>query len=276
MVTIQKHVLYKYRSFDRKGHGLNMLKKAEIWLPSARSFNDPFDSAFTYDLDGLDGPIAEKWIRSALNRHVPHLSPAGKEKWATLRLAEMRADKAKVEKQRQDEIEMSYKKFGICSLSASNDNLLMWAHYAGEHTGFVVGLSVPTLYDYMYELSATKKEFLHLIAVNYTTEFPRANFFEAMLGINDPDYTTVFFATKSVHWKYEEEHRLVYWEGSNTKLTIGHDAFVEIVLGYRISPKNKKRILRICEKHIPSARIFEAKKHDRNFALELIPLTGGT
>ena len=81
MVTIQKHVLYKYRSFDRKGHGLNMLKKAEIWLPSARSFNDPFDSAFTYDLDGLDGPIAEKWIRSALNKHVPHLSPTDKEKW---------------------------------------------------------------------------------------------------------------------------------------------------------------------------------------------------
>lgn len=39
-------------------------------------------------------------------------------------------------------IEILNDEIGICSLSRNPLNLLMWAHYASSHTGFVVEFSV--------------------------------------------------------------------------------------------------------------------------------------
>ncbi|TOC13300.1 hypothetical protein CGJ90_24575, partial [Vibrio parahaemolyticus] len=34
--------------------------------------------------------------------------------------------------------------FGICSLSKTFENILMWSHYADNHKGFVVEFETPT------------------------------------------------------------------------------------------------------------------------------------
>lgn len=39
-------------------------------------------------------------------------------------------------------IDMSKYRIGIISLTEAKDNLLMWAHYANEHKGMVIGFSI--------------------------------------------------------------------------------------------------------------------------------------
>ncbi|WP_415899287.1 DUF2971 domain-containing protein [Neptuniibacter sp. QD48_11] len=51
-----------------------------------------------------------------------------------------------------EEIESTISKTGVISLTQSYDNLLMWAHYANEHRGLVVGFNVIDDCDFFVEL----------------------------------------------------------------------------------------------------------------------------
>ncbi|MGG6325606.1 DUF2971 domain-containing protein [Vibrio cholerae] len=79
-----------------------------------------------------------------------------------------------------------FKEHGIISFSETHDNLLMWAHYADNHSGIVVG------FDGNHEW------FKALHRVRYrkerNTEF---------MDFNDP------YLYKSDEWSYEKEHRLI-------------------------------------------------------------------
>ncbi|MGA3288142.1 MAG: DUF2971 domain-containing protein [Bacteroidota bacterium] len=249
-----------------------MLTNAELWFASALSFNDPFDTSFTYDFDGIEGSLGRQWAESAVRKFNPTLSPLHQERFAAFRLAELR-DRQLIEQQRARLIEDNYKIFGICSLAGSHDNLLMWAHYAGQHSGFVVEVSVKHIYQVAENLVRTNKELVDLLEVEYSEVFPRANFFETMLHSTAPNYPRQFIAVKSNHWKYEEEHRLILWNYTNRALSFGHSAFNKIFLGCRIADTNKAIIIDIVQKYFPNVEIWQAKKSDTKFALQFDLIT---
>ena len=89
-----------------------------------------------------------------------------------------------------------YNRVGILSLSKTPDNLLMWAHYAKGHTGFV--LEFDGSHDFFKDdrpvFGFAKPE-----PVEYSSERPR-------MQINDPNMSAIFF-TKGIPWKYEREWR---------------------------------------------------------------------
>lgn len=65
--------LYKYSNFDEEGHLFNMILEGNLWLSSARNFNDPYDTAITHNFDELHEQIAVDWARSAVERNMPNL-----------------------------------------------------------------------------------------------------------------------------------------------------------------------------------------------------------
>ena len=93
-------------------------------------------------------------------------------------------------------VEKWFKVVGILSLSETWDNLLMWAHYAEEHTGFV--LMLDGSHDFFKGdnplLGFAKPE-----RVEYKSERPSTTIEEVTI----PE----IFLTKGSDWQYEKEWR---------------------------------------------------------------------
>ncbi len=85
---------------------------------------------------------------------------------------------------------------GILSLSETPDNLLMWAHYAEEHTGFV--LILDGSHDF-FKGDDSIQGFAKPARVQYSSNRPRTT-------IEEVSELDLFFI-KGSHWEYEKEWR---------------------------------------------------------------------
>jgi hypothetical protein len=260
-------ILYKYRNFDSKGHYLKLIQDSELWFSSAREFNDPFDSALQYQYEDNPPGIRRKWAEDFLKRDEPHLNSKEREEVIDKRLQEIDKDVGYIERLQQHNVELNYKKYGICSLTMIRDDLLMWAHYSDHHRGFCVGIDTEELLNVQISLAKYKKQLVELIKVIYSYTMPSVNFFDSMLSQRDNDIVTLL-TTKSEHWSYERECRLTYYDHIDTPIHIGHSAIVEVIMGCKIDDKNKQDMLSLLDKKSSRTAVFQASKHKSDFALE--------
>lgn len=94
---------------------------------------------------------------------------------------------------------------GTLCLSETHDNLLMWAHYASDHRGFVIEFDA----NYFFKFSDDSEENTWLFEVSRikyremrVLDEPR-DFYEYVHGTHHEIETT-----KSTHWSYEQEWRM--------------------------------------------------------------------
>jgi hypothetical protein len=113
------------------------------------------------------------------------------------------------------------KHLGICSLSRDPLNLLMWAHYANNHRGFVVEFSIPTV-GAEEEAKDYLLKYLVPLEVNYSKEKPIIDHFD-----DDNTNANKTTLTKGIDWVYEQEERVV-----------------DHIRGHGIHPYNRKRVLK--------------------------------
>lgn len=92
---------------------------------------------------------------------------------------------------------------GIISLTETDDNLLMWSHYAQQHQGIVIEFDYNNLFfkDIMSDNGRSYDKRLHRVL--YRKE--RFSDYE----INNPSSLRELFFYKSDEWEYEKEHRLL-------------------------------------------------------------------
>jgi hypothetical protein len=88
---------------------------------------------------------------------------------------------------------------GVLCLSEVPDSLLMWAHYASSHTGFVVEFDA--WHPSFHEQKSDEDDLRHLRRVYYRESRPSAPL-SSMSAIE-------LFLVKSGHWGYEREWRIV-------------------------------------------------------------------
>lgn len=99
-------------------------------------------------------------------------------------------------------------------------NILMWSHYAGEHTGFCVKYRLSKYFICQEENSAN--EHMYLKKIIYT---------DNKIDISSRSITSdIAFATKHLDWKYENEVRLIVYNPNKTEpfYGIGLDGDSEI------------------------------------------------
>jgi hypothetical protein len=89
---------------------------------------------------------------------------------------------------------------GILSLSECVASDLMWAHYAKDHSGFVIEFDETN--SFFNQKRSEKDEFFHLRKVSYLKNSLRANSMEELV---DSD----LFASKLSKWAYEREWRML-------------------------------------------------------------------
>ena len=119
-----------------------------------------------------------------------------------------------------------YNRVGILSLSETPDNRLMWAHYAGDHTGFVLMLDGSHDFFKGDDLSPKiAKGFAKPERVEYRLERPRTS-------IEDPPREILLI--KDFDWKYEKEWRYLKHIDDAAKLC--GDSTLPVAL-FRLPPK---------------------------------------
>lgn len=169
----------------------------------------------------------------------------------------------------------------ILSLTKKRNNLVMWSHYTNSHRGFVIGFDSHN--------SFFQDENFHnatpLIKVEYREE---RTIMPDLDEIFEDEFLTAeackkLYFTKSIHWRYEEELRMI----GNLKSgrIIGKDdnkldikvfdfppeCLKEITFGYMMKIECKQKISKIVESRYPHVELFDAQPSETNFDLSIKP-----
>ena len=159
----------------------------------------------------------------------------------------------------------------ILSLTKNYDNLLMWSHYAKNHTGFVVGIK--SAYFKSETFKNVNQDIWGLKEVAYADKLTEFNPYEN--PITDRSNAMPFFK-KSKCWEYEEEVRFVgYVKGkcNNFKIEKIPNNFIEgIRLGAKITEENKTKIINFCNENLPNVSIYQARLQKAYYALDFIKI----
>lgn len=253
--------LYKYHNY--RGLYETLRNHARLWSHPGR-FNDPFDSQFkrqwTASLD--------EFLKSRSD-----IPKALRKSTAFQKLMTPAYEKDLLSKTYMWELYFQCKLNNTVMqcLTEDHTNLLMWAHYASNHTGGVIQYSRSAkLCDCQI---ATAKQ------VRYATNIPVFRFAEFFAGTDNAEEKRVqvdrfwdtYTLTKSAEWRYEKEWRLLQ-ELEEPAATVLMDfeprELAAIYLGCRMSPKNRAEIIALLQTEYPHAKAYQAVTSTVKFALE--------
>ncbi|MHB1756767.1 MAG: DUF2971 domain-containing protein [Leptospirillum sp.] len=119
----------------------------------------------------------------------------------------------------------------IC-FSENPNNILMWAHYASKHEG------------YCFEFESVALKGINKLVGFYTVEYDSLNDLRPLINFSDAewkeaDFLKKIFLSKSKHWSYEEEIRMVYVL-AQTYFEFNPMALKKVILGAEMPEIHKK------------------------------------
>ncbi len=91
-------------------------------------------------------------------------------------------------------------KFGIVSFSTHSRHPLLWSHYTSDGSGFAIGYDVAKL----VKICGVEE---YLRPVNYVKKLPWL--LGPLVLVSPESNLPIFLSTKSYHWSYEDEWRLI-------------------------------------------------------------------
>lgn len=270
--------LYKYRPFNE--YSKSALNSNQLWFSSPQNFNDIFDTQVNFNpgLSIVDDLSVDQVLNNveAIKEGLIDEKKQYEQKISNPITFEEHLRKmfAEVQKMYPNQIpdelcevlqeildkycnEMVSRMSGhlrsgysVLSLSANENNNLMWSHYADAHKGFCIE------YDFS-KLAIDHDRRRMCYPVLY-----RKNPINVSRYLNNRDVSfNNFFGiyaclTKSVEWEYEKEWRIVHPLGQQYANSLVHmPQASSIILGANIEADNEKWMLDFC-----SSRAIELKK----------------
>ncbi|MDR6153208.1 hypothetical protein QF021_001297 [Acidovorax delafieldii] len=191
MTTNRPRVFYKY--FSQSNY--RFLENPAFRFTPHSSFNDPFENSPS-EPERLDELTKEELI--ALR------APLNDDHSKSQALIQKSINNLLFNQRKEYTLEEMREHQGTLCLSETHDNLLMWAHYASDHQGYVTELDA----SYFFELADDPDN-------AWRVNLDRVQYRE-MRVLNQPgDWWEYFYGThheiattKSTHWSYEQEWRI--------------------------------------------------------------------
>jgi hypothetical protein len=255
-------LIYKYVTGGR----IDILERGLIRFTQPSALNDPFETEPNLC-------EFETYWRLRGQTGIEELRQMGTRTPMQLAVAEFRLEQTlrdQLAKFRRD-INSNH---AFLSLSKKQNNLLMWSHYADSHRGFVLGFES----DHAFFQTTIPREVTALAEVSYS---PTGRIMPAP----NQDWTNlaeIIFFTKSNHWSYEEELRLVknplcaddvsVENGQNIYLfKFPSESLKEVILGYRMPPALRQKIVRVVEAKYQDVRLLKTHISSAHFELDIQP-----
>ena len=142
---------------------------------------------------------------------------------------------------------------GVMCLSEVHDDILMWAHYGDSHRG------VCLVFDPTEPLFATAQP-VHYKSIRPVVN-PLENSREEMLD--------VAMFTKSDHWAYEKEWRMLQYKHGAGLYTVPDAALVQVVLGSQVQDADRQRVLAWASESGRGVTVTQATLSSTKFAVEV-------
>ena len=182
-------VLFQYCSTS----AIDIFDKRRIKSSTPSTLNDPFE----WKPVVAEQATADQIWKAVTTTHNRAPLP---ETPTRVTVARMKSNVPAAAKRYQDQFRIDVeKKTRIICFSQRNDGILMWAHYADRHKGFVVGFKAEVLRRcYLYS---------GFYKVSYGIERPVIP--HPYVGISNENQLIAAVTQKSTEWKYEEEWRLL-------------------------------------------------------------------
>jgi hypothetical protein len=165
--------------------------------------------------------------------------------------------------------------FGIFSLSRSHSSLLMWAHYASQYTGYVIGFDETKLLPNMVDRSGNS------IKSSKVTYSENRNLIE-FKGDNWQE----LISQKPIEWAYEQEERF-FMSGMDLSDSIGLDEFgmniilpditpssiLKIIIGCKATRETHDSIQNSARKHSLDCEVYDSYVSENEYRLLLQKIT---
>jgi hypothetical protein len=159
----------------------------------------------------------------------------------------------------------------IFCVSETHDNILMWSHYANNHTGAVIEFRAAREVD---------SPLLVAQPVRYSKEMPRLRYDIMTMGSERArmEILDTIALSKSDVWAYEKEWRV--WTSLRDRtqayeiIPFSPEEIQAIYLGCKMTDSDKVQITDVARTKYPRAKVFMAKKHRSRFELIFEELVG--
>ena len=256
-------IIYKYVTSDR----IDILRNACIRFTQPSALNDPFD-AFPCFRD------YKKGLEEFIKKNAPKLRGHSTDE----QIDSMPAGIDPAIKLAMEQLSDNY---GILSLTKKKNNLLMWSHYTDSHKGFVIAFDS----DAPFFKKEVKDGIKGLREVTYSDKryvLP-AGALESSTPAARETVMDHFFFTKSQHWSYEEELRvLAHPEEADRKISVTdgypiclfkfpRDCVKEVIFGYRMDASTRKVFQALLAADYPHVKAFQCQLDDDEFELKVVP-----
>lgn len=289
-------LLFKYVSPES---GRAVLENFTFRLSQPTLFNDPFDcqvrlrycppfdeciDVLRTEIDAvlsgcvrsfsISGPFSRKinWIKDRIEEGAADPAALNFFVEGVFRLS--LANPVEFEQQFYEKVTSGLSTSKILCLTKTFDSLLMWSHYASEHRGIVLGVT-PRSHDSQFSVARPVEYSDYLPLILTKEEVAKSYTGQVSLG----DYSQVksilerVIYTKSTHWAYEQEWRMMVGDGREPSNEIEYAHFSPldldcIILGCRVDDSLRKYCFELRDKRVPHLKLFQAEKAQDRFGLE--------
>lgn len=258
---IEPQIVYRYKSLNDSGRA--MLLNQELYYCSFEQLNDPAEGNIELRYDLLDEDSLRKMLVGLYSHGLPNVNTEEVDRQVDVKMKEFLAN------DRQELIRISsllhkqVSKFvGVVSLSSSNDNNLLWPHYADGHKGFCMGfhaellveVSQPTICGGVTYMSRVSDEEL-------LPSYEQDSFLKNVIASS---------FVKDSSWAYEEEFRLLRdpCKDSERAFTFPNDIVASIAFGCRMPDAEKSVLIPHCKSIYPNAVLLQARMPSNKLLIE--------
>ncbi len=175
--------------------------EGKIYCSSPRDFNDPFDCAplicspsSSEDIEAGTSELISRFVNSFPDSTPESIELEARRGLLSLSPKELLHQSAKA-------CERTASRMGIFCLSERVDSVLMWSHYANNHTGIALKFE---------PMANVRAGLMPLLKVRYQKYRPAISYFNSNEAIEFTDA----LATKAHFWEYEQEWRKIVAGGA--------------------------------------------------------------
>lgn len=281
--------LYKYLHPDR----ISVLRDGRIRFSSPKVLNDPFELK-----PHVSAIATKRYLDAEVDRSIPkvlaeeysklplqfrkRVSPQQFQTFAMTQLPRVKSQVGAFAEKSSSIVQGLLAKkleemIGILCLTESPDNLLMWAHYADSHQGFVVEFDADA--PFFDQRKGADDEFRHLRKVIYSDRRPN-------LILSETDGFSPF-VTKGLDWSYEAEWRMmlplseashVIGEGPTGIHLFGFPRSIirSVIFGCRITEETKRDIAGVLRAvgELTDVQCYQAAIDEEHYRLQFSSVDG--
>jgi len=243
-------ILFKYR--DDSKNTEDIIENHALWFSSPFVFNDPFDCWSVVD-EGTEEQKAQ-WISKNSKKNVL-IDTVAQSDYKSIE----QNLKPSLLKQSADN---TLSQIRICSFSLICDSILMWSHYAKEHTGMCF------VFDFKEDPSLIEC----CSRINYVSQITPCNL---LSETGREDLVRNCILSKYKDWQYEEEVRSIKFGKDVQQSDKGQNyafnpmALKKIIFGCRATAETIEKYESLCQKHGMQHIVFSRMKQmgDGTFGL---------